>query len=102
MLNPPLPSKTHPYMATHLSDIHVAKTHPYLGFSKLQDPLWGGGEAMCSFFYTLFVEIFARTSFRNLDLHEIAPKLVPNICNFTHENISEINFRKTDPCFSFL
>ena len=45
----------------------------------------------------LFVEIFAQ----NLDLREIARKLVPNFYNFAHENISELNFRKTDPCFSF-
>ena len=48
------------------------------------------------------VDKFSRIFAQNLDLREIARKLVPNFCNFAHENISELNFRKTDPCFSFL
>ena len=46
--------------------------------------------------------LFSRIFAQNLDLREIARKLVPNFINFAHEKNSEWNFQKTDPCFSFL
>ena len=59
-----------------------------------------------------FVQIFARTYFRaylfsrifaqNLNLREIARKLVPNFFNFAHKNKSQLKFSQKCSCFSFL